>query len=213
MENASKALIIAGSVLIALMIIAALILMFTNLSSYQETNIQNTKEAQIIEFNNQFETYNRENVRGSDMISLMNRIIDYNSRKSDDTDIQFKRMEIEINNIVFENFRYSNSGTNLLIKKGKYTEKDINEILDPVKKLEEEYGAKNITQLSSNISNIMIDNKTEAEEKVKQLISGRILTQKGIDKIKQDTAKYYEYTQFKRTYFNSITSRKQWNEI
>lgn len=212
MENASKALIIAGSVLIALMIIAALILMFTNLSSYQETNIQNTKEAQIIEFNNQFETYNRENVRGSDMISLMNRIIDYNSRKSDDTDIQFRRMEIEISNIVIANFSY-NSGTNLLIKKDKYTEKDINLILDPVKKLEEEYGAKNITQLSANISNVMLNNKTEAEEKVKQLIPSKILAQKGIEKIKQDTAKYYEYTQFKRTYFNSVTSRKQWNKI
>lgn len=82
MENASKALIMAGSVLIALMIIGALLLMFNNLSNYQKTETQNTKEAQVIEFNNQYETFNRTNVRGSDLYSLLNKVIDYNRRKS-----------------------------------------------------------------------------------------------------------------------------------
>lgn len=82
MENASKALLMAGSVLIALMIIGALLLMFNNLSSYQEADIQTTREAQVIEFNNQYETYNRKNVRGSDLYSLLNRVVDYNKRKS-----------------------------------------------------------------------------------------------------------------------------------
>lgn len=82
MENASKALIMAGSVLIALLIIGALLLMFNSLSSYQDTGTQDVKEAQIVEFNNQFETYNRTNVRGSDLYSLLNRVVDYNRRKS-----------------------------------------------------------------------------------------------------------------------------------
>ncbi len=82
MENASKALLMAGSVLIALMIIGALLLMFNNLSSYQEADIQTTREAQVIEFNNQYETYNRKNVRGSDLYSLLSKVIDYNRRKS-----------------------------------------------------------------------------------------------------------------------------------
>ena len=55
MENASKALIMAGSVLIALMIIGALLLMFNSLTSYQDTNTQGEREAQVIEFNNQYE--------------------------------------------------------------------------------------------------------------------------------------------------------------
>ena len=82
MENASKALIMAGSVLIALMIIGALLLMFNNLTSYQDTNTQSEREAQIVEFNNQYETYNRNDVRGSDLYSLLNKVIDYNRRKS-----------------------------------------------------------------------------------------------------------------------------------
>lgn len=82
MENASKALIMAASVLIALVIIGALVLMFNNLTNYQKTDIQVTREAQIVEFNNQYETYNRKNVRGSDLYSLLNKVVDYNRRKS-----------------------------------------------------------------------------------------------------------------------------------
>lgn len=82
MENASKALIIAGSILIALMIIGAVILMFNSLSNYQNMNDKDVKETQIVKFNNQYETYNRDNVRGSDLYSLLNRVADYNRRKS-----------------------------------------------------------------------------------------------------------------------------------
>jgi len=82
MENASKALLMAGSMLIAIMIIGALVLMANNLSSYQDSTINNDKEAQIVEFNSQYETYNRPDIRGSDMYSLLNKVIDYNRRKS-----------------------------------------------------------------------------------------------------------------------------------
>lgn len=74
MENASKALIMAGSVLIALMIIGALVLMFSNLTSYQETNKDVAKSAQIAEFNTQHETYNRNDLRGSELYSLLNKL-------------------------------------------------------------------------------------------------------------------------------------------
>ena len=80
MENASKALIMAASVLIAIVIISAFLLMMSNLTSYQESSYQSNLSAQIAEFNNQYTTYDRSNIRGSDMISLMNRIVDYNKR-------------------------------------------------------------------------------------------------------------------------------------
>ena len=83
MENASKALIMAGSVLIAIVIIGALVLMFNNLNNYQQVNTQGDRDAQVVEFNNQYETYNRKNVRGSDLYSLLNRVVDYNRRKSE----------------------------------------------------------------------------------------------------------------------------------
>ena len=82
MENASKALIMAGGLLIALMIIGALILMFSNLSNYQQTQIEGEVDRQVVEFNNRFETYNRKDVRGSELYSLLNRAIDYNRTQS-----------------------------------------------------------------------------------------------------------------------------------
>lgn len=82
MENASKALVMAGGVLIALMIIGALLLMFNNISNYQRANVENTKDSQVVEFNNQFSTYNRDDVRGSDLYTLLNRAVDYNTRQT-----------------------------------------------------------------------------------------------------------------------------------
>ncbi len=66
MENASKALLMAGGILIALLILGALIMMFTNLQDYQNSNDARTKNTQIAQFNNQFEPYNKdgENAKG-----------------------------------------------------------------------------------------------------------------------------------------------------
>ena len=47
MENATRALTMAGGILIALMILGALFLMFNNLSSYQNQNDASTKDTQI----------------------------------------------------------------------------------------------------------------------------------------------------------------------
>lgn len=113
MENASKALIIAGSILIALMIIGAVILMFNSLSNYQNMNDKDVKEAQIVKFNNQYETYNRDNVRGSDLYSLLNRVADYNRRKSEvgvnngdeGIDSQFQPMSVTVSFINENNLK------------------------------------------------------------------------------------------------------------
>lgn len=97
MENASRALIMAAGILIALMTIGLLVIMFNNMSNTQKENIQVARETQVIEFNNQYTSYLRDDVRGSDMISLMHRIIDYNTRKGDDSDEKYQQMKITIN--------------------------------------------------------------------------------------------------------------------
>ena len=82
MENASKALLMAGEVLISIIIISALLLMFNGVSSYQQVSKQNEKEAEVIQFNNNYEAYNRKDLRGNDVYTLINRIVDYNRRRS-----------------------------------------------------------------------------------------------------------------------------------
>lgn len=135
MENASKALIMAGGILIALMIIGALLLMFNNLSSYEETNTETTREAQVITFNNQYETYNREKVRGSDLYTLLNKVIDYNERKSAQG-VEGKEIAYEPITIVFEFDgkvdTLSVDGTNTLITQNSYTQSNTENIFKNV---------------------------------------------------------------------------------
>ncbi|MBO5478576.1 MAG: hypothetical protein J6A04_02520 [Clostridia bacterium] len=80
MENASKALLMAGGVLIALLIIGLLIYSFGTMSGYFET--ENTKEQaeQLKAFNDQYEAYNRKLLRGTDVVSVINKVIDNNEK-------------------------------------------------------------------------------------------------------------------------------------
>ena len=48
MENASKALIMAGSVLLALIVIGAFLLMLSNLTDYQDKNDTRVQQQQIV---------------------------------------------------------------------------------------------------------------------------------------------------------------------
>lgn len=179
MENASKALIMAASVLIAIVIIGALVLMFNSLSSYQQTNTQGTRETQVVEFNSQYETYNRKNVRGSDLYSLLNRVVDYNRRKSEvGTEgndqgqyIAYEPMTIyytlngkhtnltfdEVNRIFtaeYQNFELTKANTNQFEKQIK---DKVNKVIDIAK------NEKGMQNLSSGISNLF--DKSENDER------------------------------------------------
>lgn len=183
MENASKALIMAGSVLIALVIIGALILMFSNLSSYQETDIQGERSAQVVEFNNQFSTYNRDDVRGSDLYSLLNNAINYNrtqstagTRNPSDTtwadegqDIAYEPIEIQftinVSQLTADNKTrlFSGSGNKTYTVNGN-TNTFENDIKDTISKLEDGFGVNSLTNLTTNITKIFPTNPTTTQQ-------------------------------------------------
>lgn len=229
MENASKALIIVGSVFIALMIIGALLLMFNNLSSYQEVGTQNTKEAQVIEFNNQYETFNRKNVRGSDLYSLLNKVVDYNRRKStegtgkdDGQYLAYEPMKITFDfDGKLEQFRAPTSSSKdtytHLLKKGGYqqskTENEFeNDIGKKIEDLEDRYGADSLTNLVIGVNKIFIASSSSDNEKKEAIANFNNASKKntisdwndikeGSD-IRKAVYQYYEYIQFKRAKFN-----------
>lgn len=99
MENASKALLMAGGVLISIIIISMLVLMGNSLTSYQQTSVQTQRETNIFNFNQQYEGYNRQGVRGNELYSLISKSIDYNYRESSliTTTEQFEPMTIVFN--------------------------------------------------------------------------------------------------------------------
>lgn len=82
MENASKALLMAGGILIALLVIGALLLMFNQISDYQKSESNVTKNTQLAQFNMDFERYlDDKGISGSDIVTLANKISDYNSKE------------------------------------------------------------------------------------------------------------------------------------
>ncbi len=84
MENASKALIIAGGILIAMMIVGLLTFGYTQIRNYQRAEADTERQQEVLEFNKRFEGYNRRSVRGYQLISLSNLVTDTNTRFTDE---------------------------------------------------------------------------------------------------------------------------------
>ena len=221
MENASKALLMAAGVLISLVITGAFMLMMSTLTDYQEKSYQSKADAQTVDFNNQYVTYDRENVRGSDMVSLMNKIIDYNSRKEDQGYTPME-IEMEISSSIREDLTYD--GTQRLVFSNRYDEDTIDDIVGQpegfrgsgtsagiIRELEEKYQQKYIDQLANEISTIKEladDGSDKAKQKFVDLKllpindKNELAGYGGLSGILEDAVTYYEYIQFKRTTFD-----------
>ena len=99
MENATKALIIAGGMLIAMLIVGLLVFGYNQLRNVQESKIEEEEREQIVEFNKRFEAYNKKVVRGYQMISLANLVYDTNTRYEEQG---FKYVKVTVNGLSSE---------------------------------------------------------------------------------------------------------------
>ena len=82
MENASKALLIAGSIVLVMLIIGLLVFSWSKFSEFYSKNDELSEIEDISKFNLQFTNYQRNKVYGYELISLANRVADYNMRFS-----------------------------------------------------------------------------------------------------------------------------------
>lgn len=82
MENASKALIIAGAILLAILIISLGILIFNQASGVVNNNSMD--EVEIAAFNQKFMQYEGTNVKGAQVNALLNQVIQNNVATQDD---------------------------------------------------------------------------------------------------------------------------------
>ena len=82
MENASKALLIAGGVLIALIILTMFIVMYNNMANIQKEQEEQTRIEQIAAFNAEFEAYNKKVMYGTDVITLINKVAERTVKKN-----------------------------------------------------------------------------------------------------------------------------------
>ena len=82
MENASKALLMAGGVLLTILVITLLLYAWASFSEYQNSLDEAERVQELAKFNSQFTNFVRDDIQGYELLSLINKVIDYNQRFS-----------------------------------------------------------------------------------------------------------------------------------
>lgn len=80
MENISKAIIIVGGMLLAILIITLLVFLYSRISVIPQEQVKQHSETGIIEYNRSFEVYQKPLMYGTDIISVINKAVDHNMR-------------------------------------------------------------------------------------------------------------------------------------
>lgn len=174
MENASKALMIAGSVLIALLVISLLVFFFSNMRNLQGISQSGEELEQSVEFNKQYDVYAR-NIYGSEILSIANKIADYNRREADNKGYTKIELYVEIGEDMDATF----------FKKGTYTSVRMKEEAEKLQKKIDDLGKQTIT--SSTKSNV--------SRRVSQLASMRTkdIEELGIENYQMQVSEYNTY--------------------
>lgn len=82
MENASKALLIAGGILILIILVSLILIVRNNVTNFYASQDELQMTTDRAKFNEQFTRYNRDDVEGYELVSLVNKVVDYNERVS-----------------------------------------------------------------------------------------------------------------------------------
>ena len=80
MENASKALIMAGTMLIGVLLLSLMAYLFSQGSNFNKEYNKTMSDREIQAFNAQFEKYLDKNMTGDDVVSLLKLAIDHNKK-------------------------------------------------------------------------------------------------------------------------------------
>lgn len=87
MENASKALLIAGSMLITIIILGVLVMAWNNMREIPKAQEQIKAAEELATFNKKYESYAKSNIRGSDLITVVNMANSNNVKYKDQNDM------------------------------------------------------------------------------------------------------------------------------
>lgn len=220
MENASKALLMAGGILIAIIIIGLLLIMVNQIGSYQKSQDSNKKDSQLAEFNLDFERYTDDKgIKGTDVISLINKVIDYNSKArtggvNNSVDYNIK-MSITISDLQKFNKKYAydkENDSDSLFNVDSYTfgygntNNTLKALFDNFSANEGTLGIDNLKILSSiyNGSKSKNENVNNIKDKLKELYPNEHTydTWNGNGDPTLDTIKKYrQYSEFKSSTF------------
>ncbi|MDO5555297.1 MAG: hypothetical protein Q4G09_01165 [Clostridia bacterium] len=119
MENASKALLISGGVLIAMLILGIGVVLFMNYSQLGETYNQQVRATEIAKFNANFTKFEgRTNITAQEILTLKNFVDDYNKKTEEEVKVNVGSTTINIdflknnsyNYFEFKTIIYNNNG-------------------------------------------------------------------------------------------------------
>lgn len=94
MENASKALLIAGGILITMIVVTIGVNLYSVFHEHSENMLARMSEKEISEFNAQFVKYEEQDLTINEVVTLMNLVRDNNKTKTGEE----YRIEIDFNN-------------------------------------------------------------------------------------------------------------------
>ena len=110
MDNASKALRIAGAVLLGLMVTSLLLFAYNTWTKYQKTNLETIQNQQATKFNATFDVYNKKALRGSDLVSLGNKLNSTNRAMAGEPDYNV----YDKSDVIKKNMNYRYPETDLM---------------------------------------------------------------------------------------------------
>jgi len=212
MENASKALLMTGGILLAIILLCAVVLNYNKMVEFYNKDKNMTEAEQIAKFNNQYTQYNRDNIRGSDLLSLVNKIVDNNKRNGEEK----ITIEITINNLTdftFDGGAGSYTKMQPQLMNGNKIKTEKAHILSAfVTTIENNSGLneKELQLLTKNISNLFLDEanatklqKVKREDIIKEIYNiNTDLNNTDIAKAQKAALEYYQIQQFKRARFD-----------
>lgn len=80
MENAAKALVIAGGVLIAIMTLSLFLYGMTSAARIEQAQNEKKATEELAAFNMEYEAYNKQRLYGIDLITVINKAIEHNQK-------------------------------------------------------------------------------------------------------------------------------------
>lgn len=223
MENISKALLISAGVMLGIMLLSVIFIFGNQMAAYFSEKHNSKMIEQLVEFNDKFQNYNGEVIRGNELVSIMNRIVDYNAYQSDMVGYERIKITIKLKNHHNE-LKYGNeTGGSTLITGSTITNEINDEIIKKIattsSRVTSYFGIAGLTdtklqKMSANIEHIVddevVDSRAKDEyikyrEQILSRILGYTITQVNnsdlIEDAKKATYQYYQYTMFKRAMF------------
>lgn len=216
----------------AILIISLLVVFYNDISAFYTQKHEEALIEQTTKFNAQFEKYHRNNIRGNDLISVMNKIINYNATEVYMEGTNYQRIKVTITlggNDILDEFR---SGYEEKSSKNEYllesitntagnnweSDKKLIAITNTTNDMCQKASSKGLTmvtdtklqQLASKIHNIFVEDENSSAYADDRLYRAHILEDllgKDVIKIDSNTGKTKAESEDKLKVIKEITSQ------